>query len=85
VRDSSFQQPHGVGLGPDGAFVYVSNRFQSGGAHDHEGHKATGAGNVVAICIPTQAVAAVMPTGHYTAGIGIAAPKKRPTAPQQCP
>jgi DNA-binding beta-propeller fold protein YncE len=84
VRDSSFRQPHGVGLGPDGAYVYVSNRFQAGGAHDHEGHKATGAGNVVAICIPTHAVTAVMPTGHYSAGIGIAVPEGRPGTPARC-
>ena len=84
VRDSAFQQPHGVGLGPDGAYVYVSNRYQTGGAHDHEGHQPTGAGNVVAICIPTQSVAAVMPTGHYTAGIGIAAPGKAPKMPKRC-
>ncbi len=84
MRDSSFQQPHGVGLGPDGAYVYVSNRFQSGGAHDHEGHKATGAGNVVAICIPTRKVSAVMPTGHYSAGIGIAVPEQRPASPSKC-
>ena len=84
VRDSSFQQPHGVALGPDGAYVYVSNRFQAGGAHDHEGHKATGAGNVVAICIPTHVVAAVMPTGHYSAGIGIAVPAERPGSPSKC-
>jgi YVTN family beta-propeller protein len=84
VRDSAFRQPHGVGVGPDGAFVYVSNRYQSGGPHDHEGHKATGAGNVVAICIPTHSVAAVMPAGHYAAGIGIASPRKRPSSPATC-
>ena len=84
VRDSAFQQPHGVGLGPEGAFVYVSNRYQAGGAHDHQGQKPTGAGNVVAICIPTQSVTAVMPTGHYTAGIGIAAPAKAPKTPARC-
>lgn len=84
VRDSAFRQPHGVGLGPEGAYVYVSNRYQSGGAHDHEGHKATGAGNVVAICISTHQVAAVIPAGHYAAGIGIAAPGRAPQSPARC-
>lgn len=74
VRHEAFRQPHGVALGPDGRYVYVSNRFQSGGAHDHEGHKATGSGNVVAICVPTRAVDHVVPAGHYAAGIGVAAP-----------
>ncbi|MCU0621050.1 MAG: hypothetical protein MUC69_06060 [Gemmatimonadales bacterium] len=74
VRHEAFRQPHGVALGPDGRYVYVSNRFQSGGAHDHEGHKATGSGNVVAICVPTRQVDDVVPAGHYAAGIGVAAP-----------
>lgn len=70
VRDSAFKQPHGVAFGPDGRYVYVSNRYQGGGIHDHEGHKAMGSGNVAAICVPTRTVEAVMPVGHYAAGIG---------------
>ncbi|MFL5507418.1 MAG: YncE family protein [Gemmatimonadales bacterium] len=69
VKDSAFKQPHGVAFGPDGRQVYVSNRYQAGGIHDHEGHQATGGGNVVAICVPTHTVDAVMPVGHYAAGI----------------
>ena len=69
VKDSAFKQPHGVAFGPDGRQVYVSNRYQAGGMHDHEGHKATGGGNVVAICVPTHTVDAVMPVGNYAAGI----------------
>jgi YVTN family beta-propeller protein len=69
VRDSAFRQPHGVAFGPDGRYVYVSNRFQAGGIHDHEGHKDMGAGNVVAICVPSRTVDAVMPVGKYAAGI----------------
>ena len=69
VKDSAFKQPHGVAFGPDGRRVYVSNRYQAGGMHDHEGHKATGGGNVVAICVPTHTVDAVMPVGNYAAGI----------------
>jgi len=69
VKDSAFKQPHGVAFGPDGRRVYVSNRYQAGGMHDHEGHKATGGGNVVAICVPTHTVDAVLPVGNYAAGI----------------
>ncbi|HEX5817425.1 MAG TPA: YncE family protein [Gemmatimonadales bacterium] len=69
VKDSALRQPHGVAFGPDGRTVYVSNRHQAGGIHDHEGHQATGGGNVVAICVPTRAVDAVMPVGKYAAGI----------------
>ena len=72
IRHDAFRQPHGVATSPDGRYVYISNRFQAGGAHDHEGHKATGAGNVAAICIATRRVAAVMGVGHYAAGIGVA-------------
>ncbi|HEX5633843.1 MAG TPA: hypothetical protein VFX50_11480 [Gemmatimonadales bacterium] len=74
VRHESFKQPHGVVLGPDGRYAYVSNRFQAGGIHDHEGQKAQGAGNVVAICVPTRTVDAVVEVGHYAAGIGVAQP-----------
>jgi YVTN family beta-propeller protein len=74
VSDSAFRQPHGVAIGPDALHVFVSNRFQAGGMHDHEGHQAMGAGNVVSICIPTHAVEAVMPVGHYAAGIAGPAP-----------
>lgn len=69
VKDSAFKQPHGVAFGPDGRYVYVSNRYQAGGIHDHEGHQAMGAGNVVAICALTHRVDAVMPVGHYAAGL----------------
>jgi YVTN family beta-propeller protein len=74
LHHEAFRQPHGVMLGPDGRHVYVSNRFQGGGIHDHEGHKAMGAGNVVAICVPTRQVEAVAEVGHYAAGIGVAQP-----------
>lgn len=84
VRHESFRQPHGVAMSPDGRFVYISNRYQAGGAHDHEGHQATGAGNVVAICLATRAVDAVLPAGHYAAGIGISHPAEPPSTPTRC-
>ncbi|MGE0551852.1 MAG: YncE family protein [Gemmatimonadales bacterium] len=84
VQGEGFSQPHGVALSADGQYVYVSNRHQSGGAHDHEGHKATGTGTLVAICIPTKQVASVTPIGHYGAGIGAPVPAKPPAAPAAC-
>jgi YVTN family beta-propeller protein len=84
VRDTSFKQPHGIALSPDGRYVYVSNRYQAGEIHDHEGHKAMGSGNVVAICIPTRQVEAVMEVGHYAAGIGVPVPKVKPATPASC-
>jgi DNA-binding beta-propeller fold protein YncE len=84
VRHPAFRQPHGVGLGPDGRYVFVSNRYQAGGAHQHQGHQPTGNGNVVAICIPTRTVDAVMEIGHYAAGIGIPRPGNPPEPPARC-
>jgi YVTN family beta-propeller protein len=74
-------QPHGVAVSPDGRVVYVSNRHQSGGAHDHEGGKATGQGTVVAICVATRQVIAVVPAGAYAAGISTPVPARRPASP----
>lgn len=85
IRHDAFAQPHGVVFGPDGGWVYVTNRHQAGGAHDHEGHKATGSGVLAAICLPTRSVEAVIPVGHYAAGIGIAAPVRPPATPTRCP
>jgi YVTN family beta-propeller protein len=79
-----FSQPHGVGLSPDGRFAYVSNRHQAGGAHDHEGQKATGAGTLVAICISTRTVDAIIPIGNYGAGIGVPVPATPPAKPAAC-
>jgi YVTN family beta-propeller protein len=74
-------QPHGIAVSPDGRVVYVSNRHQSGGAHDHEGGKATGQGTVVAICAATRKVIAVVPVGAYAAGISTPVPARRPASP----
>lgn len=76
VTSPGFGQPHGVALSPNGAWVFISNRHQSGGAHDHEGHKATGTGTVVPICIATRTAARPIEVGHYAAGMGV-----RPVAP----
>jgi YVTN family beta-propeller protein len=84
LRHPTFRQPHGVALSPDGRYVYVSSRHQSGGAHDHEGHRATGHGTVAAICIPALSVDAVIEVGHYAAGMGAPAPPAPPTTPPSC-
>jgi DNA-binding beta-propeller fold protein YncE len=84
IRDERFAQPHGVGFGPDGRYVYISNRSQSGGAHDHEGGKPVTHGYVAAICIPTLTVEAMIPVGNYAAGIGVPAPVTVPKTPSTC-
>lgn len=84
IRDPSFMQPHGLALSPDGRFVFVSSRHQSGGAHDHEGMKATDQGTVTAICIATRRVAGVAPVGKYAAGLGAPAPATPPGPAGDC-
>jgi YVTN family beta-propeller protein len=84
IRHDAFRQPHGVALSPDGKYVYVSNRYQAGAAHDHEGSKPLGSGNVSAICIATRTVDAVVPVGHYAAGMGVAPPVRRPEGAPAC-
>ena len=81
VAHPALAQPHGIAVSPDGRVVYVSNRHQSGGAHDHEGGKATGQGTVVAICAATRTVIAVVPVGAYAAGISVPVPARRPGSP----
>lgn len=85
IADPRFAQPHGVMPGPDGRYVYVSNRAQAGGAHDHEGHKATRHGGLAVICIGTRAVEAVLEVGNYAAGIGVPVPHPLPASPATCP
>ncbi len=84
ITSPGFGQPHGVALSEDGRYLFVSNRHQSGGAHDHEGHKATAKGTVVVVCVPTRTAQAVLPVGNYAAGLGIAVPKTAPTSPTTC-
>lgn len=73
ITDSVFAQPHGIAFAP-GGIVWVGNRHQHGGAHDHEGGKPTGAGTAVAICAATRKVVAVVPVGAYAAGMSLATP-----------
>lgn len=85
LAHAALSQPHGVAVSPDGRFVYVSNRHQAGGAHDHEGGQPTGAGTVVAICVATRTVEHVLTVGRYAAGMGTAsAPSATRASPASC-
>ena len=66
-----FGQPHGIALSPDGSRLFVGNRHQAGGVHDHAGGRPTAPGTVVAICVATREVDTVVTVGHYAAGLGI--------------
>lgn len=85
VLTGPFQQPHGLAVTPDGQTVWVSNRHQAGGAHQHEGMQATGSGTAVALCAADGRVLAEIPVGHYAAGIGAPAPSVPPAPPRACP
>lgn len=78
LTSPGFSQPHGIAISPDGRWVFVSNRHQGGGVHQHEGGQPTGDGTVVAICAPTRAVDTVLTVGGYAAGMGMPAPRTRP-------
>jgi YVTN family beta-propeller protein len=79
-----FGQPHGVATSPDGRFVYVGNRHQSGGAHDHVGGQATGTGTVVVICAASRTVERVLEVGHYAAGMSAPSPTAPEPGPGSC-
>jgi DNA-binding beta-propeller fold protein YncE len=84
IAHAGFGQPHGVALSPDGQRLFVSNRHQSGGAHDHEGHKAVARGTLAVICVATGTVDTVLTVGNYAAGVGTPPPGTRPEAPRPC-
>jgi YVTN family beta-propeller protein len=84
IEHPGFGQPHGVALSPDGQWLFVSNRHQAGGAHDHEGQKALARGTVAAICIATATVDTVLEVGNYAAGMGTPVPAARPGEPRPC-
>jgi YVTN family beta-propeller protein len=82
---AGFGQPHGIALSPEGSRVFVGNRHQLGGVHDHAGGKPTGTGTVVAICVESRAVDTVLSVGQYAAGLGMT--PARPgtsSAPRPC-
>lgn len=83
LEHEAFAQPHGVALSPDGQHVFIGNRHQLGGTHDHLGGKPTGTGTVVAICAATRTPEAVVKVGNYAAGMGTPLPQMVP-APRPC-
>jgi YVTN family beta-propeller protein len=70
LKHEAFAQPHGVALSSDGQYVFVGNRHQLGGAHQHQGGKPTGKGTVVAFCAATRSPAQTFKVGNYAAGMG---------------
>jgi DNA-binding beta-propeller fold protein YncE len=70
IEHEAFAQPHGIALSPDGQYVFVGNRHQLGGAHQHQGGNPTGKGTVVALCAATQTPANTIRVGNYAAGVG---------------
>jgi DNA-binding beta-propeller fold protein YncE len=70
LEHEAFAQPHGIALSPDGQYVFVGNRHQLGGAHQHQGGNPTGQGTVVALCAATQAPDRMLTVGNYAAGMG---------------
>jgi YVTN family beta-propeller protein len=68
---AGFGQPHGIALSHDGSRVFVGNRHQLGGVHDHAGGRPAGTGTVVAICVQSLNVDTVLSVGHYAAGLGM--------------
>jgi YVTN family beta-propeller protein len=70
VEHGAFAQPHGIAITPDGQYVFVGNRHQLGGAHQHQGGKPTGKGTVVALCAATRSAEATFTVGNYAAGMG---------------
>jgi DNA-binding beta-propeller fold protein YncE len=83
LEHEAFAQPHGVALSPDGRHVFIGNRHQLGGTHDHQGGKPTGAGAVVAICAATRTPGAAVTVGNYAAGMGTPLPGTVPP-PRPC-
>ena len=85
LEHPAFAQPHGVALSPDGQHLFVSNRHQLGGAHQHQGGKPTGTGTVVAFCAATRKPEHVLTVGNYAAGMGSPLPLgKAVPAPRPC-
>jgi DNA-binding beta-propeller fold protein YncE len=82
---TGYGQPHGIALSPDGSRVFVGNRHQAGGVHDHAGGRPTAPGTVVAICAASRTVDTVLRVGNYAAGLGVAPARSRGSAARSCP
>jgi DNA-binding beta-propeller fold protein YncE len=80
-----YGQPHGIALSPDGSHVFVGNRHQAGGPHDHTGGRPMAPGTVVAICVGTRKVDTVLAVGNYAAGLGMTPARSRSAGTGTCP
>jgi YVTN family beta-propeller protein len=83
-ENPGFGQPHGIALSADGSRVFVGNRHQAGGVHEHTGGRPTAPGTVVAICAASRTVDTVLTVGNYAAGLGMAPIRSRSTAARSC-
>ena len=81
LEHKAFAQPHGVALSPDGQHVFIGNRHQLGGVHEHQGGKPTGKGTVVAFCAATRTPEQVLSVGNYAAGMGSPLSLGKPVPP----
>jgi streptogramin lyase len=81
---AAFGQPHGIAISPDGSRMFIGNRHQLGGVHDHAGGKPTGTGTVVALCVGSREVDTVVSVGHYAAGLGMTPGRTGTTASRPC-
>jgi YVTN family beta-propeller protein len=81
LKHEAFSQPHGIALSPDGRRVFVSNRHQHGGVHEHQGGKPTGTGTVVSFCGATRTADGVIKVGNYAAGVGTPLPPGKAIPP----
>jgi DNA-binding beta-propeller fold protein YncE len=84
-ENAGYGQPHGIALSPDGSHVFVGNRHQAGGVHDHAGGKPTAPGTVVSICVASRSVDTVLSVGNYAAGLGMTPARSRGAAAGSCP
>jgi DNA-binding beta-propeller fold protein YncE len=83
-ENAGYGQPHGIALSPDGSRVFVGNRHQAGGVHDHAGGKPKAPGTVVAICVGSRSVDTVVSVGNYAAGLGMTPARSRGAAAGGC-
>nr|AHN97874.1 hypothetical protein [uncultured bacterium lac127] len=81
---AGYGQPHGIALSPDGLHLFVGNRHQAGGVHDHAGGRPTAPGTVVSICLASRSVDTVLSVGNYAAGLGMTPAPSRGAAAGSC-
>ena len=81
---AGYGQPHGIALSPDGSHLFVGNRHQAGGVHDHAGGRPKAPGTVVSICLASRSVDTVLSVGNYAAGLGMTPARSHGAAAGSC-